>query len=55
MVAHVLLTYPKWTEERKMLRESVGNRYNGVAFLLGAYGIRKIRQSNQPLGGKREN
>lgn len=54
-VAHVLLTCPKWTEERKILRESVGDRYNDVAFLLGGYGTRKMRQSDQPLDGKREN
>jgi hypothetical protein len=54
-VEHVLLTCPKWTEERRILRKSVGNRCNDVAFLLGGYGTRKIKQSDQLLDGKREN
>jgi hypothetical protein len=54
-VEHVLLICPKWTEERKILRKSVGDRCNDVAFLLGGYGTRKKTQSDQLLDGKREN
>lgn len=53
-VAHVLLTCRRWTEERRNLRESVGNRYNDVVFLLGSYGTRRTGQSDQLLDGKRE-
>jgi hypothetical protein len=54
-VEHVLLTCPRLTEERRILLEPVDDRCNDVAFLLGGYGTRKIKQSDQLLDGKREN
>jgi ribonuclease HI len=51
-IEHVLLAYPRWTDERKTLRDSVGDRCNDVPFLLGGYGTRKVGQS---VDGKREN
>ena len=52
---HVLLACPRWSDERNILRESVGDRCNDVPFLLGGYGTRKVGQSDQLLDGKREN
>jgi hypothetical protein len=54
-VEHVLLACPRWTDERKTLRESVGDRCNDVLFSLVGYGTRKVGQSDQRLDGKREN
>lgn len=49
-IEHVLLSCPKWTEERKFLRESVGDRRNDVPFLLGGYGTRKGQTVGPPTG-----
>jgi ribonuclease HI len=54
-IEHVLLACLRWSDERKILRESVGDRCNDVPFLLGGYGTRKVGQSDQLLDGKREN
>lgn len=54
-VEHVLLACPNWADQRRTLRESVGDRCNDVPFLLGGYGTRKVGQSDQLLDGKREN
>jgi len=54
-VEHVLLACPRWTDGRRTLRESVGDRCNDVPFLLGGYGSRKVGQSDQLLDGKRGN
>ena len=53
-IEHVLLLCLKWTEERKYLRKSVGDRCNDVPFLLGGYRTRKDRQSDRLLDGQRE-
>jgi hypothetical protein len=54
-IEHVPLICPIWTEERRILCESVGDRCDDVAFLLEGYGTRKKTQSDQLLDGKREN
>jgi ribonuclease HI len=53
-IDHVLLTCPRWAADRKILRDTVGDRCNDVPFLLGGYGTRKEGQSDRLLDGKRE-
>lgn len=53
-IEHVILACPNWTEARRALRTSVGDRWGDVPFLLGGWGTRKVGQSDQLLDGQRE-
>jgi hypothetical protein len=34
-IRHLILSYPKWTDERRQLCETVGVRSGDVSYLLG--------------------
>lgn len=53
-IEHVILACPNWTEARRALRASVGDRCRDVPFLLGGWGTRKVGQPDQFLDGQRE-
>ncbi|KAM0721336.1 hypothetical protein Q7P37_003040 [Cladosporium fusiforme] len=52
-IKHLILSCPRWEEERKELGTAVGNRVGDVPFLLGGWGTRKD-EKGRLLGGPKE-
>jgi hypothetical protein len=50
-IRHLLLSCPRWTDERRELRESVGDRSGDVSYLLGRWGSRKDVRTGQFVDG----
>jgi hypothetical protein len=40
-IKHLILSYPRWTAERRELRAAVGDRSGDIAYLLGGWGTKK--------------
>ena len=53
-IGHPVLSCPRWTEERRELRETVGARSGDVSYLLGGWGSRKDVRTGQLLDGPKE-
>jgi hypothetical protein len=53
-IIHLILSYPRWTDERRELRETVGDRSGDVPYLLGGWGSRKDVRTGQLLDGPKE-
>ena len=53
-IRHLILSCPRWTDERKELRETVGARSGDVSYLLGGWGSRKDRRTGQLSDGPKE-
>jgi hypothetical protein len=53
-IRHLLLSCPRWTDERRELRESVGDRSGDVSYLLGGWGSRKNVRTGQFVDGPKE-
>jgi hypothetical protein len=49
-----LLSCPRWTDERRELRETAGGRSEEVSYLLGGWGLRQDARTGQFLGGPKE-
>jgi len=53
-IRHLLLSCPRWTDERRKLRRTVGDRSGDVPYLLGGWGPKKDVRTGQFLDGPRE-
>ena len=53
-IRHLILSCPRWTDERRELRETVGDRSRDVPYLLGGWGSRKDVRTGQLLDGPKE-
>jgi hypothetical protein len=53
-IRHLILSCPRWADERRELRETVGDRSGDVPYLLGGWGWRKDVRTGQFLNGPRE-
>jgi hypothetical protein len=53
-IRHLILLYPRWTEERRELRETAGDRSRDVPYLLGRWGSRKDVRTGQLLDRPKE-
>jgi hypothetical protein len=53
-IRHLLLSCPKWTDERKELRQAVGDRSGDVPYLLGGWGPKKDVRTGQFVDGPKE-
>jgi len=53
-IRHLILLYPRWTDERRELRKTVGARLGDVPYLLGGWGSRKDVRTGQLLDGPKE-
>jgi hypothetical protein len=53
-IRHLILSCPRWTDERRELRETVGARSGDVSYLLGGWGSRKGVRTGQLLDGPKE-
>jgi len=53
-IRHLILSCPRWTDERRELRETVGERSRDVPYLLGGWGSRKDVRTGQLLDGPKE-
>jgi hypothetical protein len=49
-----LLSCPRWTDERRELSKSVGDRSGDVSYLLGGWGSRKDVRTGQFVDGPKE-
>jgi hypothetical protein len=54
MIRQLIISCPRWTDERRELRETVGERSRDVPYLLGGWGSRKDVRTGQLLDGPRE-
>ena len=53
-IRHLILSYPRQTDERRELRETVGARLGNVSYLLGGQGSRKDIRIGQLLDSPKE-
>lgn len=53
-IRHLILSCPRWTDERRELCETVGARSGEVSYLLGGWGSRKDVRTGQFLDGPKE-
>ena len=53
-IRHLILSCPRWTDERRELHETVGARSGDVSYLLGGWGSRKDVRTGQLLDGPKE-
>jgi hypothetical protein len=53
-IRHLILSCPRWTAERRELREAVGARAGDVPYLLGGWGARKNVTTGRFLDGPKE-
>jgi hypothetical protein len=53
-IRHLILSSPRKTDERRELRETVGDRSRDVPYLLGRWGSRKDARTGQLLDGPKE-
>jgi hypothetical protein len=53
-IRHLILSCPRWTDERRELREAVGTRPGDVPYLLGGWGTRKDVRTGRLLDGPEE-
>jgi hypothetical protein len=53
-IRHLILSCPRWTVERRELREAVGARSGDVPYLLGGWGSRKDVRTGRLLDGPQE-
>jgi hypothetical protein len=53
-IRHLILSCPRWTDERRELRETAGARSGDVSYLLGGWGSRKDVRTGQLLDGPKE-
>jgi hypothetical protein len=53
-IRHLILSCPRWTDERKELSETVGARSGDASYLLGGWGSRKDVRTGQLLDGPKE-
>ena len=53
-IRHLILSCPRWTDERRELRETVGARSGDVSYLLGGWGSRKDVRIGQLLDSPKE-
>jgi hypothetical protein len=51
---HLLLSCPRWTDERGELRQTVGDGSGDVPYLLGGWGPKKNVRTGQFVDGPRE-
>jgi hypothetical protein len=53
-IRYLILSCPRWTVERRELREAVGARSGDVPYLLGGWGSRKNVRTGRLLDGPQE-
>jgi hypothetical protein len=53
-IEYLILSYPRWTAERRELRAVVGDRSGDVAYLLRGWGTKKDAKIGQLLDGPKE-
>jgi hypothetical protein len=54
IIRYLILSCPRWTVERRELREAVGARSGDVPYLLGGWGSRKDVRTGRLLDGPQE-
>jgi hypothetical protein len=54
IIRYLILSCPRWTVERRELRETVGVRLGDVPYLLGGYGLRNDVRTGRLLDGPQE-
>jgi hypothetical protein len=53
-IRYLILSCPRWMDERRELRETVGERSGDVPYLLGGWDTRKGVRTGQLLDGPKE-
>jgi hypothetical protein len=53
-IYHFLFRCSKWREERKNLRDTIGDRWGDLSYALGGWSGRKDRRTQQYVDGTRE-
>lgn len=51
---HFLFDCPRWSEERKSLREAMNNRWTDLAYALGGWNCRKDPRTQREFDGPKE-